>query len=590
MHLTPDRVRALAALTSLSLTDAEQADLSHHLTRALDYMRLLDGLDLSDAASHAQAPSHPLPLPTPWREDTPAAPLPQADALANAPHTRDGLFVAAPLASLAPRLTPPPTPAAATPPHQGAASLRAPQPSLTALTRALAAGEARALHVTERALAAVRALNPSLRALLWIDEAAALRAAEASDARRARGEPLGPLHGVPLAIKDNLCTRAAPTTCASRALAGFMSPYESEATARLWAAGALLLGKANMDEFAMGSANTYSASGPALNPWDLRASPGGSSGGAAAAVASGMAPAALGSDTGGSVRQPAAMCGLVGLKPTYGRVSRHGLIALAPSLDHVGILAQSVDDAALLLRVLSGHDPKDPTSSAEVTCDARVSAAHPWTVGIPQDLLSDGVQPDILAALSAAADALRAAGCRVLNVSLPHTPYAVAAYHLLCAAEASSSLARFDGVRFGHGPDAFGPEVKRRVLLGAFVLSDGYHDAYYVRAQRVRARILQDFTAAFTACDLLLTPTAPTTAAGLTAQDPLSLYLADAFTAAPSLAGLPALSLPWGLDRHGLPIGLQLIAPPWAEPRLLDAARAVEAASPPLPRPSTRSI
>jgi aspartyl-tRNA(Asn)/glutamyl-tRNA(Gln) amidotransferase subunit A len=412
------------------------------------------------------------------------------------------------------------------------------------------------------------------------------------------GEPApgAPLGGVPLAVKDLFCTEGVPSQSGSRILEGYLPPYTASVVGRLSQAGASLLAKTNQDEFAMGSSTENSAFGPTLNPWDRGRVPGGSSGGSAAAVAAGLAPWALGTDTGGSIRQPAALCGIVGLKPTYGSVSRYGMIAFASSLDQAGPLTRDVRDAALMLRHMVGRDPSDATSLGfpepiELPSAERLQGVR---IGVPDELTGEGIEEGVLGAFRAALELAEGLGASVREVSLPHAPHALSAYYVLAPAEASSNLARFDGVRYGLRAgdaadllemytatrhDGFGPEVKRRVMLGTYALSSGYYDAYYGRAQRVRTKIAEDFRAAFEQVDLILTPTAPTVAFALGEKtgDPLAMYLNDYCTVPMSLAGIPAISIPCGLA-DGLPVGLQLAGPAFSENRLLDAAHALERA------------
>ncbi|HJK95012.1 MAG TPA: Asp-tRNA(Asn)/Glu-tRNA(Gln) amidotransferase subunit GatA, partial [Polyangiaceae bacterium LLY-WYZ-15_(1-7)] len=416
------------------------------------------------------------------------------------------------------------------------------------------------------------------------------------------GEALGPLAGVPVALKDNLCQRGTPTTCASRLLEGWVAPYDAHVVERLRAAGAMLVAKTNMDEFAMGSSNETSAFGPVKNPWDPARAPGGSSGGSAAAVAARLVPGALGSDTGGSVRQPAAFCGLFALKPTYGRVSRYGLVAFASSLDQVGPFARSARDGARLFAAIAGRDGRDATSADAPSADwegACARGVEGLRVGVPRALL-EGASAGVRARIDAALEALKDAGATLVDVTLPHAKHGVSVYYLVAPAEASSNLARFDGVRYGlrveegGGLDAmyeatrarFGPEVKRRILLGTYALSAGYYDAYYLRAQKVRTLIRRDYDAAFEACDVVATPTAPTVAfpLGERTDDPLTMYLSDVYTLPASLAGLPAISTPAGLS-EGLPTGLQLVGRAFDEATLFAAAGALEKAFGPLPSP-----
>jgi aspartyl-tRNA(Asn)/glutamyl-tRNA(Gln) amidotransferase subunit A len=410
------------------------------------------------------------------------------------------------------------------------------------------------------------------------------------------GGASAPLGGVPLAVKDLFCTENVPSQSGSRILEGYLPPYTATAVSRLRSAGATLLGKTNQDEFAMGSSTENSAYGPTLNPWDRGRVPGGSSGGSAAAVAAGLAPWALGTDTGGSIRQPAALCGIVGMKPTYGAVSRYGMIAFASSLDQAGPLTRDVTDAALLLRHMVGRDACDATSLAfpeeiELPSAERMDGIR---LGIPEELAGEGIEGGVLDAFKASLARAQELGAQVQNVRLPHAPHALSAYYILAPAEASSNLARFDGVRYGlraEGAtdlldmytrtrhDGFGPEVKRRIMLGAYALSSGYYDAYYGRAQRVRTKIAEDFRAAFAEVDLIVTPTSPTVAfrLGEKTQDPWSMYLNDFCTVPMSLAGIPAISIPCGLS-EGLPVGLQIAGPAFSENRLLDAAHALERA------------
>ena len=459
-----------------------------------------------------------------------------------------------------------------------------------------AAGEVTAEELVRSALQRCDRLDLELGCFLLRLDEQALATARAVDRRRAAGEPLGPLAGVPVALKDNLVTKGVPTTAGSRMLEGFVPPYDATCAQRLAAADAVLLGKLNLDEFAMGSSNELSAWGPVHNPWDQRRVPGGSSGGSAAAVAAGLVPIALGSDTGGSVRQPAAFCGVVGLRPTYGRVSRHGLVAFASSLDQVGPLARSVEDCARALQVIAGPDPLDSTCRPEAPPDllaASGEAVAGLRVGVPAEYFPAGADPAVLATVEDAIEELVRLGLGAHPLSLPHTAHSVGAYYLLAPAEASSNLARYDGVRYGSSavgvPDldslyrrtrteGFGPEVTRRILLGTYVLSAGYYDQLYRRALDVRTLVSGDFARAFEEVDLIACPTTPTSAfrLGQLADDPLRMYLQDVFTIPASLAGLPALSLPCGQDPRGLPVGLQLIAPPLREDLLLRVAAAYE--------------
>jgi aspartyl-tRNA(Asn)/glutamyl-tRNA(Gln) amidotransferase subunit A len=472
-------------------------------------------------------------------------------------------------------------------------------------------GEVAALALAEAALGRVAADDGALGAFLHVDREGALRDAAAIDAARARGEALGALAGVPIALKDVLVTRGVPTTAGSRMLEGWRPPYDATVVERLRAAGAVVIGKTSCDEFAMGSSNEHCAYGPCRNPWDLARVPGGSSGGSAVAVAAGMVAAALGTDTGGSIRQPAALCGITGLKPTYGRVSRWGLIAYASSLDQIGPMAGSVDDAALVLEVIAGHDPRDATSlpaPAPTLGDALGRGVAGMRIGVVKEWRSAAVEPAVAAAVDAALATLVAAGATLVPVSLPHLEHALTAYYLIAPAEASSNLARYDGVRYGHRETpaggglaemygasrrGFGPEVKRRIMLGTFALRAGYYDAYYKKAQQVRALIRQDFDRAFAEVDVVASPTTPTAAFAIgEKQSPLEMYLADVFTLACNLAGLPGLSVPCGATAAGLPLGLQLMAAPLGEATLVAAGAAYQRATdwhtrrPPRPPPA----
>jgi aspartyl-tRNA(Asn)/glutamyl-tRNA(Gln) amidotransferase subunit A len=473
--------------------------------------------------------------------------------------------------------------------------------SIADLRTALAKGETTAKDLAETFLGAMDA-HRRLNAFITETPERALDMAKASDARRARGEA-GLLEGVPLAIKDLFCTEGIRTTAASHILDEFKPPYESTVTANLWKAGAVMLGKTNLDEFAMGSSNMTSYFGGVENPWKRQGDnrklvPGGSSGGSAAAVAARLAPGATGTDTGGSIRQPASFCGIVGMKPTYGRCSRWGIVAFASSLDQAGPFAHTVLDAALLLQAMAGHDPKDSTSaplpvpdfSAACTGDVRG-----LKVGIPKEYRVEGMSAEIDALWQKGVEMLKAAGATPVDISLPHTKYALATYYIVAPAECSSNLARYDGVRFGlrvPGKDlkemydntraaGFGAEVRRRILIGTYVLSAGYYDAYYKKAQQVRALIARDFKQAFERCDVILTPTAPTAAfaAGEKMDDPVTMYLNDVFTVPTSMAGLPGISVPAGLDADGLPLGLQLIGRAFDEATVFRAASALEKAA-----------
>jgi aspartyl-tRNA(Asn)/glutamyl-tRNA(Gln) amidotransferase subunit A len=477
-----------------------------------------------------------------------------------------------------------------------------------ALLARMKAGEVTSEEIVGSLLERARGAE-RLNVFVHLDPDRILAQARAIDAQRKAGAPLGPLAGVPVAIKDVLCVEGEPTTCGSRMLRTFRPPYDATAIARLRSAGAVLFGKANMDEFAMGSSTENSAYGPTLNPWDESRVPGGSSGGSAAAVAAGLAPLALGSDTGGSVRQPAAFCGIVGLKPTYGRVSRYGLIAYASSLDQVGPFAQDLADAALLLGVIAGRDPKDSTSVDEPAPDylaALDTPPEPLRIGVVREFFGAGLDPEVAAAVQEAIRLYEQAGAVIKEVSLPHSSYGIPAYYLVASAECSSNLARYDGTTYGHRAadfspgdpgeeelapmvrmmmasraEGFGAEVKRRIMLGTFALSAGYADQYYNKALQVRRKIRGDFDAAFREVDVLLGPTSPTPAfrLGERTADPLAMYLSDIYTITANLAGIPGISIPCGLTKANLPIGLQLLAPPFAEEMLLRTARVFERAT-----------
>ena len=448
-----------------------------------------------------------------------------------------------------------------------------------------------AVEICEQYLERIAAHDGPIHAFTHVATEHALDRAESLDRRDPHAAHL-PLAGVPVAVKDNICTRGLPTTASSRILDGFMAPYDATVIERLVAAGAIVIGKTNCDEFAMGSTTEHSVSGPTRNPWALDRVPGGSSGGSAAAVAARLSPLAVGSDTGGSIRQPAAFCGIVGLKPTYGRVSRYGLLAFASSLDQIGPLALTVSDTATLLRAIAGQDPYDATSAAESVpaFDAALTEPVPNpTIGVPWKILEDGVDPAVSSAFSAAIGVLRDQGAQIVDVPLPHAAYAVPTYYLVAPAEASSNLARYDGVRFAYRapldathPDltsmydrtrdsGFGDEVKRRIMLGTYALSAGYYDAYYLKAQQVRTLIQRDYATAFEHVDAVAMPTTPTPAFGLgeRSDDPIQLYVGDVFTASANLTGLPAISLPCGRDAAGLPIGLQLVGRAFDEETLL---------------------
>jgi aspartyl-tRNA(Asn)/glutamyl-tRNA(Gln) amidotransferase subunit A len=468
------------------------------------------------------------------------------------------------------------------------------------LTLAEAAGSLRAGELSARELLRAtldRAVltEAQLHAYLTIDHDGAEAAAAAADETHVRGEWAGPLHGIPVAVKDNMVTAGLETTAGSQILAGYVPPYDATVVAGLRRAGAVIVGKTNLDEFAMGSSTENSGYGPSANPWDTGRVPGGSSGGSAAAVAAGSAMMALGSDTGGSIRQPAALCGTVGMKPTYGLVSRYGLIAFASSLDQIGPLARTVDDAATALEVIAGHDPRDATSYRGEYPRYRASIGRGVAglrVGVVRELTGDGIEPDVLSAFHSVVESLADAGAIVGDVSLPAMEYALSAYYLIAPAECSANLARFDGVRYGlrvggatveemtarTRAGGFGPEVTRRVLLGTYALSAGYYDAFYGQAQKVRTLVIQDFTKAYEDVDVLVSPSSPMTAFefGSRTEDPLSMYLVDVCTIPSNLAGAPGISVPIGLDASGLPIGFQVMAPALGEEVLFRVAAEVE--------------
>ena len=472
--------------------------------------------------------------------------------------------------------------------------------SARGLAAAVRSGERSARSVVDEPLATIRSGEPEIHAFNLVLADEALAAADEVDRRVAAGEDPGPLAGVPVALKDNLCTRGVPTTCSSRILEGWLPPYDATVVERLAAAGAVVVGKTNLDEFAMGSSTENSAFGVTRNPLDLTRVPGGSSGGSAAAVAAGFAPLALGSDTGGSIRQPAALCGVVGVKPTYGAVSRYGLVAFASSLDQIGPFARTVSDAALLLEAIGGHDPRDSTSIPEPAAsltEVLDRGVEGLRIGVIEELSGDGLEgiaDDVRSRLGEAASALDEAGATVETTSVPSTVYGLSAYYVIAPAEASSNLARYDGVRYGLRVDApnagdmntatrtagFGDEVKRRIMLGTYALSAGYYDAYYGKSQKGRTLIVQDFARAYEEFDLLLCPTAPTTAfpIGEKTADPMTMYLNDVCTIPSNLAGHPAMSVPFGVGDDGMPVGVQILAPAMGEPTMFQAAAVLEAA------------
>ena len=457
--------------------------------------------------------------------------------------------------------------------------------------------EITSVELTQAIFDRIDQFDPKLQAYLHLARESALAQARAADARRAQGEDT-PLLGIPLAIKDVICVNGLPATAGSKILEGFVPPYDATAVGRMRALGAVFLGKTNTDEFAMGSSTENSAYGVTHNPWDLERVPGGSSGGSAAAVAADLCLGAFGSDTGGSVRQPASLCGVVGVKPSYGRVSRYGLIAFASSLDQIGPLAKDVTDAAMLLRAIAGHDPLDSTSMPTAVPDYAAhfrSDLKGVRVGVPKEYFIDGMQPEVEQAIRAAIEVLKSLGAEIREVSLPHTDYGLSVYYLIAPAEASANLARFDGVRYGLRIDrgelwatyratrglGFGPEVKRRIMIGTYALSAGYYDAYYLKAQQVRTLIKADYEAAFKEVDVIACPTSPTTAfkIGEKVADPLQMYLSDVFTLNQNLAGICGVALPCGFDGQGLPIGLQLNGPAFGEEKILSAAYAYEQAT-----------
>ena len=475
--------------------------------------------------------------------------------------------------------------------------------NLAALTLSEASDKLRrreisSVDLTEAVLQRIAATDGQVHAYLTLARDTALTQARQADESLKQNQNAAPLLGIPIAVKDNFLTRGIKTTCASKILGDFMPPYDATTVAKLRQAGAVIVGKTNLDEFAMGSSAENSAFFPTRNPWNLERIPGGSSGGSAAAVAADQCIAALGTDTGGSIRQPAACCGVVGLKPTYGRVSRYGIIAFASSMDQVGPMTKDVGDSALLLQAIAGHDPADSTSARLAVpnfVEALTGKVKGLRLGVPKEYFVSGMQPEVEQAVRNAIDTLAKQGATIEEISLPHTEYAVAVYYIIATAEASSNLARYDGMRFGYRAEAkdlsetyrvsrdegFGAEVKRRIMLGTYVLSAGYYDAYYLKAQRVRMLIKNDFAEAFKRCDVILTPTAPTTAfkIGEKIQDPLQMYLSDIFTISINLAGLPALSLPCGFDGDSMPIGLQIIGKHFDEAAVLRAAHAYEQAT-----------
>jgi aspartyl-tRNA(Asn)/glutamyl-tRNA(Gln) amidotransferase subunit A len=469
---------------------------------------------------------------------------------------------------------------------------------IESIRKSTASGQRTIRAVVESSVSAAEKLNETLNAFLQIDHEGAMQRAEEVGSA-------SPLAGIPIAIKDNICVQGLQTSCGSRILGNYHPPYNATVIERLLGAGAVVIGKTNCDEFAMGSSNENSAFGPVKNPWDTTRVPGGSSGGSAAAVAAGIVPVALGSDTGGSVRQPASLCGVFGLKPTYGRNSRYGLVAFASSLDQVGVFARNTSDVASVLGVIAGRDPHDATT-ADVAVPDYISALsgdiQSARLGFPKALFGEGLDAEVRDTVKGAVDVYRDLGAEIIEVELPNAPYSIAVYYIIATAEASSNLARFDGVRYGfraeEAPElrqmyrktrdeGFGPEVKRRIMLGTYVLSAGYYEAYYHKAQQVRSLLKQDFQKAFELCDAIITPTSPTPAflIGEKVDDPLAMYLNDIYTVTANLAGIPGLSVPCGLSSGRLPIGFQLLGKYWSEPTLLKLAHAYETARPFTERP-----
>lgn len=471
--------------------------------------------------------------------------------------------------------------------------------TITELAALLSAGETTSIEITQAVITRTLEVDTQIKAFLNTDAEDALAQAKASDARRENGNTLGPLDGIPIGIKDILAVKDQPLRCASKMLKDYVSPFDATCIAKLREAGAVIWGRINMDEFAMGSSTENSAYQTTSNPWNLETIPGGSSGGSAAAVAAGEAIATLGTDTGGSIRQPAALCGVVGMKPTYGLVSRYGLVAFASSLDQVGPISRTVEDSALLLQAMLGKDPLDSTSIEPPKRSDYLSAIKErtgsWRLGVPRAFFAQGVDPEVKALIEKAIDWYSKQGCEIIDVELPHSDLAVAVYYIVATAEASSNLSRFDGVRYGHRSaeasdaytlfmksrgEGFGEEVKRRITLGTYVLSSGYYDAYYLRAQKVRRLILGDFEKAFEQVDAILTPTSPTPAfkRGERANEPLAMYLSDIYTISVNLAGLPAISIPAGFTEDGLPVGLQVIGKAFGEADMFAIASTFEQA------------
>ncbi len=457
-------------------------------------------------------------------------------------------------------------------------------------------GEISSSELTEAIIERTKAVDPKVKAFLQFDEGNAIKQAKTSDARRARGESCGPLEGIPVGLKDVISVKGEQLTCSSKILGNFISPYDATTTTKLKNAGAVLWGRLNMDEFAMGSSTENSSFQVTSNPWALERIPGGSSGGSAASVSAGEAVVTLGSDTGGSIRQPASLCGVVGMKPTYGLISRYGLVAYASSLDQIGPIGRCVEDVAILLQVIAGHDPLDSTSISTEIPDYRAALreqSDPLKLGVPREYFGEGLDKEVETAIENAIEFYKNEGCEIIDVSLPHTDLAVPVYYIIATAEASSNLARYDGIRYTHRSEkatdsvdiyfksraeGFGEEVKRRIILGTYVLSSGYYDAYYLRAQKVRTLIRQDFMKAFESVDALITPTSPTVAfkIGERSDNPLAMYLSDIYTISLNLSGLPGLSIPCGFNSENLPIGLQIIGRPFHESDILSLAHKFE--------------
>jgi aspartyl-tRNA(Asn)/glutamyl-tRNA(Gln) amidotransferase subunit A len=470
--------------------------------------------------------------------------------------------------------------------------------TLAELSAGLASGQYSSRELTQSFLARITQHNPQLNAFITVTGEAALAQADAADQARAQGQA-GPLTGIPMAHKDIFCTQGVKTSCGSKMLDNFIAPYDATVVDKLNKAGMVMLGKLNMDEFAMGSSNEKSHYGPAKNPWDVKAVPGGSSGGSAAAVAARLAPVATGTDTGGSIRQPAAFCGVTGIKPTYGRVSRYGMVAYASSLDQGGVIAQTAEDCALVLQAMAGFDPLDSTSVDQPVPDYRAGLDETidgLTIGLPKQWFGEGLSADVEQAVRAAIAQYQQLGAKVVEVDLPHAPYCIPCYYVIATSEASSNLARYDGARFGHRCDnpkdlldlymrsrgeGFGEEVKRRILIGTYALSAGYYDAYYLKAQKIRRLIAQDFQQALQQCDVIMGPVAPSTAfdIGSHSGDPVKMYLEDIYTLPLNLAGLPGMSIPVGFGANGRPVGLQMIGDYWAEALLLRCAHRYQAHS-----------